>query len=155
MTGKNCEWPTPFAYPLLRHVMKTKTRKSFGVQNDYVLGFLFARYLRNCFTGLGWLGNICRNSGVRTERQPALRGTPRNCRIGSGSSYHCKNYRPGPFSQKNSGVAPSKPNQRKGQNEKFMNVALFCELWCFSLGKQARFTYRTFVPESPCEKFMN
>ena len=33
-----------------------------------------------------------------------------------------------------------KPNQRKGQNEKFMNFAHFCEFWCFSLGKQARFT---------------
>ena len=33
-----------------------------------------------------------------------------------------------------------KPNQRKGQNEKLMNVALFCEFLCFSLGKQARFT---------------
>ena len=33
-----------------------------------------------------------------------------------------------------------KPNQRKGQNEKFTNFALFCEFWCFSLGKQARFT---------------
>ena len=50
---------------------------------------------------------------------------------------------------------PSKPNQRKGQNEKFMNFAHFCEFWCFSLGKQARFTSRTFVPECPCEKFMN
>ena len=37
-----------------------------------------------------------------------------------------------------SGVAPA--NQRKGQNEKFMNFAHFCEFWCFSLGKQARFT---------------
>ena len=35
---------------------------------------------------------------------------------------------------------PSKPNQRKSQDEKFMNFALFCEFWCFSLGKQARFT---------------
>ena len=26
-------------------------------------------------------------------------------------------------------------NQRKGQNEKFMNFAHFCEFWCFSLGK--------------------
>ena len=34
----------------------------------------------------------------------------------------------------------SKPNQRKGQNEKFMNFAHFCEFWCFSLGKQARST---------------
>ena len=33
-----------------------------------------------------------------------------------------------------------KPNQIKGQNEKFMNFAHFCEFWCFSLGKQARFT---------------
>ena len=35
---------------------------------------------------------------------------------------------------------PGKPNQRNGQNEKFMNFAHFCEFWCFSLGKQARFT---------------
>ena len=35
---------------------------------------------------------------------------------------------------------PGKPNQKKGQNEKFMNFAHFCEFWCFSLGKQARFT---------------
>ena len=35
---------------------------------------------------------------------------------------------------------PGKPNQRKDQNEKFMNFAHFCEFWCFSLGKQARFT---------------
>ena len=35
---------------------------------------------------------------------------------------------------------PGKPNQKKAQNEKFMNFALFCEFWCFSLGKQARFT---------------
>ena len=50
---------------------------------------------------------------------------------------------------------PGKPNQKKGQNEKFMNFARFCEFWCFSLGKQARFTSRTFVPECPWEKFMN
>ena len=31
---------------------------------------------------------------------------------------------------------PSKPNQRKGQNEKFMNFAHFCEFWCFSLGNK-------------------
>ena len=49
-----------------------------------------------------------------------------------------------------SGVAPA--NQIKGQNEKFMQFAHFCEFWCFSLGKQARFTL---VPECPCEKFMN
>ena len=35
---------------------------------------------------------------------------------------------------------PGKPNQRKGQNEKLMNFAHFCEFWCFSLGKQAQFT---------------
>ena len=38
------------------------------------------------------------------------------------------------------GTRPGKPNQRKGQNEKFMNFAHFWEFWCFSLGKQARFT---------------
>ena len=37
-----------------------------------------------------------------------------------------------------------------------MNFAhLFCEFWSFSSGKQARFTYRTFVPECPREKLMN
>ena len=35
---------------------------------------------------------------------------------------------------------PGKPNQRKGQNERFMNFAHFCEFWCFFWGKQARFT---------------
>ena len=35
---------------------------------------------------------------------------------------------------------PGKPNQKKAQNEKFINFAHFCEFWCFSLGKQARFT---------------
>ena len=35
---------------------------------------------------------------------------------------------------------PGKPNQKKGQYEKFMHFAHFCEFWCFSLGKQARFT---------------
>ena len=38
------------------------------------------------------------------------------------------------------GSRPGKPNQRKGQNEKFMNFAHFCEFRRFSLGKQARFT---------------
>ena len=36
---------------------------------------------------------------------------------------------------------PGKPNQRKGQNEKFMNFTHFCEFWYCSLGKQARFTH--------------
>ena len=35
---------------------------------------------------------------------------------------------------------PGKPNQRKGQNEEFMNFTHFCEFWWFTLGKQARFT---------------
>ena len=30
---------------------------------------------------------------------------------------------------------PGKPNQRKGQNKKFMNFAHFCEFCCFFLGK--------------------
>ena len=46
---------------------------------------------------------------------------------------------------------PSKPNQRKGQNEKFMNFAHFCEFWCFSLGKQARFTLN-FCSGTPLRK---
>ena len=51
--------------------------------------------------------------------------------------------------------SPRKTKPKKGPKRKFMNFAHFCEFWCFSLGKQARFTYRTFVPECPCEKFMN
>ena len=46
---------------------------------------------------------------------------------------------------------PGKPNQRKGQNEKFMNFAHFCEFWCFSLGKQARFTLN-FCSRTPLRK---
>ena len=51
--------------------------------------------------------------------------------------------------------SPRQTKPKKGQNEKFMNFAHFFKFWCFSLGKQARFTYWTFVPECPCEKFMN
>ena len=49
---------------------------------------------------------------------------------------------------------PGKPNQRKGQNEKLMNFAHFCEFWCFSLGKQARFTLNFCSGMRP-GKFMN
>ena len=34
----------------------------------------------------------------------------------------------------------SRQTKAKGKNKKFMNFAHFCEFWCFSLGKQARFT---------------
>ena len=46
---------------------------------------------------------------------------------------------------------PGKPNQRKVQNEKFINFAHFCEFWCFSLGKQARFTLN-FCSRMPLRK---
>ena len=36
--------------------------------------------------------------------------------------------------------SPRQTKPKKGQNEKFMNFAHFCELWCFSLGKQAQFS---------------
>ena len=36
--------------------------------------------------------------------------------------------------------SPRQTKPKKGPNEKFMHFALFCEFWCFSLGKQARFT---------------
>ena len=42
-----------------------------------------------------------------------------------------------PFSTQES-ARQTKP--KKGQSEKFMNVAHFCEFWCFSSGKQTRFT---------------
>ena len=48
----------------------------------------------------------------------------------------------------------TKPN--KGPKRKVHEFRPF--LWIlvfFSLGKQARFIFRTFVPECPCEKFMN
>ena len=45
--------------------------------------------------------------------------------------------------------SPRQTKPKKGPKRKVH------EFWCFSLGKQARFTYRTFVPECPCEKFMN
>ena len=46
---------------------------------------------------------------------------------------------------------PGKPNQRRGQNEKFMNFAQSCEFWCFSSGKQARFTLN-FCSGMPLQK---
>ena len=48
-----------------------------------------------------------------------------------------------------------KPNQRKGQNEKFMNFAHYCEFWCFSFGRQARFTLNFCSGNAPVKKFMN
>ena len=52
-----------------------------GVQKWLRFSFYYLRDIyRNCFTGLGRLGNIYRNSGRSTESerwQPALRGTPR------------------------------------------------------------------------------
>ena len=39
-----------------------------------------------------------------------------------------------------SGVAPANQTKERAKKEKFMNFAHFCEFWCFSLGKQARFT---------------
>ena len=47
---------------------------------------------------------------------------------------------PGPKMARLFRSRPGKPNQRKGQNEKFMNFAHFCKFCCFSLGEQARFT---------------
>ena len=41
---------------------------------------------------------------------------------------------------------PGKPNQRKGQNEKFMNFAHFCEFWCF-LRKTSTIHIELFFPE--------
>ena len=53
-------------------------------------------------------------------------------------------------------VAPLQTKPKKGPKRKVHDFCpFFCEFWCFSLGKQARFTSRTFVPECPREKFMN
>ena len=49
---------------------------------------------------------------------------------------------------------PSKPNHRKGQNEKFINFALFVNSGVFS-EENKHDSHWTFVPECPCEKFMN
>ena len=36
--------------------------------------------------------------------------------------------------------SPQQTKPKKGPKQKFMIFAHFCEFWCFSLGKQARFT---------------
>ena len=52
--------------------------------------------------------------------------------------------------------SPQQTKPKKGPKRKVHEFRpFFCEFWCFSLGRQARFTFRTFVPECPCEKFMN
>ena len=54
-----------------------------------------------------------------------------------------------------SGVAPANQTKERVKTKSSYEFALFCEFWCFSLGKQAPFTFRNLVPECPCEKFMN
>ena len=49
---------------------------------------------------------------------------------------------------------PVKPNQRKGQNEKFMNFAHFVNSGVFPQ-ENKHDSHWTFVPECPREKFMN
>ena len=50
---------------------------------------------------------------------------------------------------------PSKPNQRKGQNEKFMNFAFFCEFWCF-FSRETSTTHIEFLfRNAPAKSFMN
>ena len=52
--------------------------------------------------------------------------------------------------------SPQQTKPKKGPKRKVHEFRPFlCEFWCLSLGKQARFTNWTFVPECPCEKFMN
>ena len=53
---------------------------------------------------------------------------------------------------KRSGVGPASQTKERAKTKS----SWICPfLWIrFSLGKQARFTYQTFVPECPCEKFM-
>ena len=54
-----------------------------------------------------------------------------------------------------SGVAPANQTKERAKTKSSWISPIFCEFWCFSIGKQARFTSRTFVPGCPCEKFMN
>ena len=52
--------------------------------------------------------------------------------------------------------SPRQTKPKKGTTRKVHEFRPFlCEFWCVFLGKQARFTSRTFVPECPCGKFMN
>ena len=62
--------------------------------------------------------------------QKALRGAL----SGPGPKSTCK-WRPGSQNLSLLGTEKNHDNQKKGQNEKFMNFALFCEFWCFFLGK--------------------
>ena len=50
--------------------------------------------------------------------------------------------------------SPRQTKPKKGRNEKFMNLTLFCEFGCFLLAKQAQFT-SNFGSNLPREKFMN
>ena len=60
------------------------------------------------------------------------------------------------FFQKKHQESPRQTKPKKGPKRKVHEFYPFlCEFWRFSLGKQARFTSRTFVPDCPCEKFMN
>ena len=56
-----------------------------------------------------------------------------------------------------SGVAPANQTKERGKTKSsWISPPFFCEFWCFFLGKTStKLTYWTFVPECPCEKFMN
>ena len=53
-----------------------------------------------------------------------------------------------------SGVALANQTQNKGRKRKVHEFHPFCEFWCFSTGKQARFTSK-FGSNSPGGKLMN
>ena len=54
-----------------------------------------------------------------------------------------------------SGVAPANQTKERAKTNSSWISPIFVNSGVFSLGKQARFTYRTFVPECRWEKFMN
>ena len=75
----------------------------------------------------------------------------------TGKSFMCKSFMCLFCSLANSPIIirsrPGKPNQRKGQNEKFMNFAHFsCEFWCFFLRKTSTIHISNFCSGMPLRK---
>ena len=120
----------------IRNCSKVVCQKNFFVSNNFVLRGSIAetRESFRCPTAILFISR--KTLGPPTSQSCSSEGTLFGALWKMSRIFFFRNFWR-TFSLRS---RPGKPNQRKGQNKKFMNFAHFCEFWCFSLGKQARFT---------------
>ena len=111
---------------------------------------------------LGTLRSLCIQGLAHLSSPPVLcvLPCPTFCVAGACWIFGCIEVQ---FEEKKSLVAlridqesPRQTKPKKGSKRKVHEFSpIFCEFWCFFLGKNKRDSHRTFVPECPREKFMN